>query len=77
VCLIYKIIAFKVKERKRIRVTKAIIKIIVVCGRCNKFKKGPIIVKTSPIIEDIKNLGNLKVFSQKSGIVNIPIIPSI
>lgn len=64
-------IAFKVKEIK-IRLLNVIItNINVVCGRRNKFKKGPIIIKTSPNIEDIKNLGNRNTFSQNSGIVLI------
>mgnify|MGYP006999487993 CR=1 FL=1 len=47
---------------------------IVVCGRRNRFKNGPIIVNTRPNIADIKNLGNRKTFSQKSGMVNNPMI---
>jgi len=42
---------------------------IVVCGRFSKFKKGPMIVKTRPSIDEMKNLGNLIIFSQKFGIV--------
>ena len=45
-----------------------IIKIQVVLGFLNRLKKGPKIVNTSPRIEEMKNLGNLKRFSQKSGI---------
>jgi hypothetical protein len=66
--------AFKVNEINRLILIKTIIKIIVVCGRLNRFKKGPIIVKTRPSEADIKNLGNRITFSQKSGILTIPII---
>jgi hypothetical protein len=51
-----------------------IIKTIVVWGRRNKFKNGPIIVNIRPSVADIKNLGNRMTFSQKSGILTIPII---
>jgi hypothetical protein len=51
--------------------TRTISKMTVVFGLFNKLKKGPIIVKTNPRIEEKKNLGNLKIFSQKSGIVYI------
>jgi hypothetical protein len=50
------------------------IKSIVVCGRRSKFKNGPIIVNIRPIVADIKNLGNRMTFSQKSGILTIPMI---
>ena len=61
-------IAFKVKEIKikLLKVTNT--KSIAVCGRRNKFKKGPTIIKISPSIEEIKNLGNRNTFSQNSGI---------
>lgn len=39
-----------------------------VCGRLSKLKKGPIIVKSNPNVEETKNLGNLSRFSQKSTI---------
>lgn len=60
--------AFNVNEIKIKLLIVTIIKIIVVFGRRNKFKNGPIIMKISPSIEDIKNLGNRKTFSQNSGI---------
>jgi hypothetical protein len=44
------------------------IKIQVVLGSLNRLKKGPNIVSTNPSIDEMKNLGNLKRFSQKSGI---------
>jgi len=50
-----------------ITLRKRIMKIIVVFGRRNKLKKGPTIVNMRPIIVPIKNLGNLKTFSQKVG----------
>jgi hypothetical protein len=61
-------IACKVKTVNPIIVRKRIMKIIVVFGRRNKLKKGPTIVSIRPIIVPIKNLGNLKIFSQKVGI---------
>jgi hypothetical protein len=67
-------IAFKVNEMNRIILTITTTKSIVVCGRRNKFKNGPIIVNIRPIVADIKNLGNRITFSQKSGILTIPII---
>ena len=44
---------------------------MLVFGRFNKFKKGPAIVNINPTTEDIKNVGNLNKFSQKSGILFI------
>lgn len=41
---------------------------IAVCGLRNKFKDGPNMIRTNPITEEIKNLGNRKTFSQKVGI---------
>lgn len=61
-------------EIKTILVIVINMKITVVCGRRNKFKKGPIIVNTRPNIADIKNLGNRNTFSQKSGIVDNPMV---
>ena len=43
-------------------------KTIAVCGLRNKFRKGPNIISTSPMTEDMKSLGNRKTFSQKVGI---------
>ena len=67
-------IAFKVNEINRLILMTITTKIIVVCGRLNRFKKGPIIVNTRPSEADIKNLGNRMTFSQKSGILTVPII---
>jgi hypothetical protein len=56
-------------NKKYRKVTKRIVKIILVFGCRSKFRNGPIIVSISPITEDIKNLGNRNTFSQKSGII--------
>jgi hypothetical protein len=66
--------AFNVNEINTKLLTVIKMKITVVCGRRNKFKKGPIIVKTRPNIADIKNLGNRSTFSQKSGIISSPLM---
>ena len=66
--------AFNVNEINTKLLTVMNMKMTVVCGRRNKFKNGPIIVNTRPNIADIKNLGNLSTFSQKSGIINSPIM---
>jgi len=63
--------AFEVNfHSNKIEILKAVEnnKIQVVLGSLNKLKKGPKIVSTNPRIEEMKNLGNLKRFSQKSGI---------
>lgn len=67
-------IAFKVKEIKIKLLNIINIKSKVVCGRRSKFKKGPIIIKISPSIDEIKNLGNRNTFSQNSGIFLIFVI---
>jgi hypothetical protein len=65
---------FKFSIACKVRIKKAILKIVesnkiqVVLGSLSKLKKGPKIVSTNPRIEEMKNLGNLKRFSQKSGI---------
>ena len=61
-------IALNVKDKNVTILTMTNSKMIVVWGLFNKLKKGPTIVKISPRIEEKKNLGNLKIFSQKSGI---------
>jgi hypothetical protein len=43
-------------------------KIIAVCGLRNKFRAGPNIIRNNPMIEEMKNLGKRKTFSQKVGI---------
>ncbi len=67
-------IAFKVKEIKMKLLDIITTNSIAVCGRRRRFKNGPIIIKTSPNIEDIKNLGKRSTFSQNSGIFLILII---
>jgi hypothetical protein len=67
-------IAFKVKEIKMKLLDIITTNNIAVCGRRRRFKNGPIIIKTSPNIEDIKNLGKRSTFSQNSGIFLILII---
>ena len=60
--------AFSVTCKKKIKPAKIAKKIIAVCGLRNKLRKGPNIIRTSPITEEMKNLGNRKTFSQKVGI---------
>ncbi len=67
-------IAFNVKEIKIKLLNIITTNSIAVCGRRSRFKNGPIIIKTSPNIEDIKNLGNRSTFSQNSGILLILVI---
>jgi len=43
-------------------------KIIAVCGLRNKFRDGPNIIRNNPMVEEMKNLGKRKTFSQKVGI---------
>jgi hypothetical protein len=61
-------IAFSVMSKNKIKPPKMVKKTIAVCGLRNKFRKGPNIISTSPMTEDMKNLGNRKTFSQKVGI---------
>ena len=56
------------KTRNRIN---SMTKMKAVFGRFSKFKNGPSIVNKRPTTLEIKNLGNLNTFSQKSGIFNI------
>jgi len=49
-------------------------KIIAVCGLRNKFRDGPNIIRNNPMIEEMKNLGKRKTFSQKVGIYLIVFI---
>jgi hypothetical protein len=61
-------IAFNVKNKK-ITIIKIIDnKINDVCGLFSKLKNGPIIVNIRPKVEEMKNLGNRKILSQKSDI---------
>jgi hypothetical protein len=41
---------------------------MLVLGVLSKLKNGPMIIKIRPNRDEMKNLGNRKVFSQKSGI---------
>jgi hypothetical protein len=41
-----------------------------VCGCLSRLKNGPIIVKINPKVDEMKNLGNLNILSQKSDILN-------
>jgi hypothetical protein len=45
-------------------------RITVVFGLLSKLKNGPIIVKINPKVDEMKNLGNLSILSQKSDILN-------
>lgn len=47
----------------------AIKKIKLVFGLRSKLKNGPIIINIRPNVDERKNLGNLNILSQKSGIV--------
>lgn len=40
-----------------------------VVGRLSRLRNGPMIVKISPKVDEIKNLGNLSMFSQKLGMI--------
>ena len=61
-------IAFSVRNRK-ITVNSIIDnKINDVCGLLSRLKNGPMMVKINPKVEEIKNLGNRKILSQKSDI---------
>jgi hypothetical protein len=61
-------IAFNVRNKK-ITVIKTIDnRINDVCGLLSRLKNGPIIVNTKPNVEEIKNLGNRRILSQKSDI---------
>ena len=61
-------IAFNVRNKK-ITINKIIdIKINAVCGLLSRLKNGPIIVNIKPKVEEIKNLGNRRILSQKSDI---------
>ena len=61
-------IAFNVKNKK-VTVIKIIDnRINDVCGLLSKLKDGPMIVNIKPKVEEMKNLGNRKILSQKSDI---------
>lgn len=60
---------FRVRNKNRSRSTNIIIKIPAVFGLLSKLKNGPIIVKINPNVDEMKNLGNLSILSQKSDII--------
>ena len=45
-------------------------RISVVFGLLSRLKNGPIIVKINPKVDEMKNLGNLSILSQKSDILS-------
>lgn len=63
-------IDFKVKNKNITKHTIIITKITVVFGLLSRLKNGPIIVKINPKVDEMKNLGNLNILSQKSDILN-------
>jgi hypothetical protein len=62
-------IAFNVSNMNVHKNTINIIKIIVFLGLLSRLKNGPMMVKTNPNVEDMKNRGNRSRFSQKSDII--------
>jgi hypothetical protein len=62
-------IAFKVILVNPVSKIVINIKTRLVFGFLSKLKNGPMIINIRPSIEEMKNLGKRKVFSQKSGIV--------
>lgn len=61
--------AFNVKIKNAIiNITNASSKADV-WGRLSRLKSGPIMVKIRPKVDEIKNLGNLSIFSQKLGML--------
>jgi len=63
-------IDLKVKNKNISRHTNIITRITVVFGLFNRLKNGTIIVKINPKVDEMKNLGNLNILSQKSDILN-------
>ncbi len=63
-------IDLKVKNKNVSRNITAITKINVVFGLLSRLKNGPIIVRINPKVDEMKNLGNLNILSQKSDILN-------
>ena len=61
-------IAFNVRNKKITSIKIIDNRINDVCGLLSKLKNGPIIVNTKPKVEEIKNLGNRRILSQKSDI---------
>lgn len=63
-------IDLKVRDKNVSRNNIAITKTTVVLGLLSRLKNGPIIVKINPRVDEMKNLGNLNILSQKSDILN-------
>ena len=63
-------IDLKVRDKNVSRNNIAITKTTVVLGLLSRLKNGPIIVKINPRVDEMKNLGNVNVLSQKSDILN-------
>ena len=63
-------IDFRVRNKKSIKPITSITKTPAVCGLLSKLKNGPTIVKINPNIDEMKNLGNRRILSQKSDIWN-------
>jgi len=63
-------IDFKVKNKNNSRHTIISTRINEVFGLLSRLKNGPIIVKINPKVDEMKNLGNLNILSQKSDILN-------
>lgn len=63
-------IDLKVRDKNVSRNNIVITKTTVVLGLRSRLKNGPIIVKINPRVDEMKNLGNLNILSQKSDILN-------
>ena len=63
-------IDLKVRDKNVSRNNIATTKTTVVLGLLSRLKNGPIIVKINPRVDEMKNLGNLNILSQKSDILN-------
>ena len=61
---------FRVRNKNSTKSNTITIKIPAVFGLLSKLKNGPIIVKINPSVEEMKNLGNLSILSQKSDILS-------
>lgn len=63
-------IDLKVNHKNVSRNITVTTKTTVVLGLLSRLKNGPIIVKINPKVDEMKNLGNLSILSQKSDILN-------
>lgn len=63
-------IDLKVKPKNVSKQSITTTKITAVFGLLSRLKNGPIIVKINPKVDEMKNLGNLSILSQKSDILN-------